>query len=381
MKTAAATESKLPGSGLRILVVNSVLTGGGVDTQTLSQCQALIGQGAQVLLAISAKARWIDRARAIAGLDVMVLPMQRWWWPMRLAMEVRRRGIQVLHAHHGRDYWVAILARLWSARPAVVVVTRHLMSRLKPKTRWYLAAFTHVVAVSDAVLSALRTGDARSTLRLRRIYCGIDTATFRPDPALRASARQAFGWPQEAVVFAVVGAVHAPEGKGQFHFIQAAQQILAACPTAHFVCAGSGEAAPALRDQAARLGLGERFRWLPFSDDMPQLMQAIDVLVHPAVSSEALGLVLLEALSSGKPVIGSRLDGIPETFADGLNGLSVAPRDVSGLADAMSTLARDPLCRQRMGEHGRAWVEARFSLEHVGRETIALYREALTQGS
>lgn len=375
MKTGAAIEAS--GTGLSVLVLNSVLTGGGVDTQTLSQCQALVGEGARVTLVISSQARWIDRARAIPGLDVLVLSQPRWQWPLLLASEVRRREVEVLHAHHGRDYWIAILTRALSRQPAVVVVTRHLMTTLKNKTRRYLAPFTRVVAVSDAVLRSLRASDPQGSLRVRRVYCGIDTQAFRPDPLRRASMRVELGLPAEGFVFAVVGAIHAPDGKGQFHFVQAARQVLARHPDTHFLCAGSGEAVPALQAAAAREGLGDHFHWRAFGDDMPGLMQAIDVLVHPAVSSEALGLVLLEALACGKPVIGSRLDGIPETFEEGLNGLAVEPRSVPSLAEAMLRLADDRALARSMGERGREWVEQRFSLHHVGQATVALYRDAL----
>lgn len=374
MKTEEATES---GVDLSVMVLNSVLTGGGVDTQTLSQCQALIGEGARVALVVSSKARWIDRARAIEGLSVLVLNSARWRWPFQLAGEVRRRHVQVLHAHHGRDYWVAILTRMLSMQSAVVVVTRHLMTALKAKTRRYLAAFTRVVAVSDAVMRSLQASDPAGSLRARRVYCGIDTAVFCPDPDRRGAVRAELGLPPEAFVFAVVGAIHAPDGKGQFHFVRAARQVLDRHPDAHFLCAGSGEAVPALQAAAQHEGLGPHFHWQPFGHDIPGLMQAIDVLVHPAVSSEALGLVLLEALSCGKPVIGSRLDGIPETFDEGVNGLAVPPRDVEALARAMLQLAEDRTLARSMGERGRDWVMQRFSLRHVGRETIQYYRDAL----
>jgi glycosyltransferase involved in cell wall biosynthesis len=381
MKNAGATEPRAtdsrPGDGLHVLVINSVLTGGGVDTQTLSQCQALLAQGAGVTLAVSPRARWVERARAIPGLRVLVLSPQRWLWPLRLAREVRQQGTQVLHAHHGRDYWIAILARWLSGRPAQVVVTRHLMTALKSKTRRYLAPFTHVVAVSDAVAAALRAADPKAKLRMRRIYCGIDTQAFQPNESARQATRAELGLPAEAWVFAVVGAIHAPDGKGQFHFLRAAQTVLARFPDAHFLCAGSGEAVPALQAEAQALGLGAHFHWRAFGDDMAGLMQAIDVLVHPAVSSEALGLVILEALSCGKPVIASKLDGIPETFSEGVNGLLVPPRDVAALAQAMSQLAADRALAQRMGEQGRAWVQARFSLACVGRALVAYYRQAL----
>jgi glycosyltransferase involved in cell wall biosynthesis len=381
MKTDVVTSPPLDphhsGVGLNVLVVNSVLTGGGVDTQTLSQCQALLAQGVAVTLAVSSRARWVARAQAIPGLRVLVLSPKRALWPLRLSREVRLQGIDVLHAHHGRDYWIAILSKLLSGRGALVVVTRHLMTALKAKTRRYLAPFAEVVAVSDAVAGVLRAGDPGGTLHICRIHCGIDTQAFVANAATGLAMRHTLGLPAQAWLYAVVGAIHAPDGKGQFQFLQAAREVLAVCPDAHFLCAGSGEAVPALQAQAQALGLADHFHWRPFGDDMPGLMQAIDVLVHPAVSSEALGLVILEALSSGKPVIASRLDGIPETLSEGLNGLLVPPRDVPALAQAMTLLGLDRDLARRMGARGRGWVERGFSLASVGQALVRFYRARL----
>lgn len=381
MKTDAGvdvSQRAAPGTGLKVMVINSVLMGGGVDTQTLSQCEALVLQGAQVWLVISDRSRWIDRARQIPGLQVWVMTSRRWRWPLQLAGRVRALGVHVLHAHHGRDYWLAILTRLLSRQPAAVVVTRHLMTALKEKTRRYLAPHAHVVAVSEAVLRALRASDPGETLRLHKVYCGIDARAFQPGSSGRQAMRETLGVPQNAWLFGVVGAIHAPDGKGQFLFLRAARQVLDRHPDAHFLCAGSGEAVPALQALAQTLGLGEHFHWRPFGDAMPEVMQAIDVLVHPAVSSEAFGLVVLEALSCGKPVIASDLDGLPETFSPGENGLLVPARDLSQLSQAMMRLADDRALAVDMGSKGRAWIEGRFTLDHVGAALAALYRQILS---
>lgn len=362
---------------LRVLMINSVLTGGGVDSQTLSQCQALIAQGAEVTLAIAAVSPWVERVKGLPGLRVLVLQVPRWRWPFHLARYVRQQGVQVVHAHHGRDYWVAILAHWLSRQRVLVVVTRHLMTALKDKTRRYLAPNTWVVAVSDAVAVRMRGGDPAGTLRLRRIYCGIDTDRFQPNAAGGAALKQRLGLPVDAWLFAVVGAIHAPEGKGQFHFLRAAQQVLAQYPNTYFLCAGSGEAVPTLLEAARAQGLGEHFLHQGFGADMVTLMQGIDVLVHPAVASEALGLVILEALSCGKPVIASRLDGIPETLNEGVNGVLVPPRDVDALAQAMACMAADHEQAARMGARGRDWVLSRFSLACVGDALMTLYRDGL----
>jgi glycosyltransferase involved in cell wall biosynthesis len=258
-----------------------------------------------------------------------------------------------------------------------VFVTRHLMTPLRPNTRRYLARWAHVIAVSDAVLAHLRAGDPQHSLRVRRVHCGIDLGVFRPDPARGLAWRRARQLPDSAWLFAVVGAIHGPEGKGQFVMLEAARALLKRHPDTHFLCLGDGDGVPELQRRALALGLDGRFHWRGFDDEADAAFQAIDVLVHPAVSSEALGLVILEALATGKPVIASRLDGIGETFVDGRHGLAVPPRDSKALADAMLCLADDRERARAYGAAGREWLEQGFSLRTLGRQTVDAYRDAL----
>jgi glycosyltransferase involved in cell wall biosynthesis len=257
------------------------------------------------------------------------------------------------------------------------IVTRHLMTPLKAKTRRLLAGRAKVVAVSDAVLQTLDQAGARPELATMRIHCGIDTGVFTPNETSREQVRTRLGYGTDDLVYAVVGPTHGAQGKGQFVFLQAAARVMRQHPKACFLCIGDGNAIETLRAAAAEAGLGERLRIHPFTDDLASLMRAIDVLVHPALSSEALGLVIIEALACARPVIASSLDGIGETFVDGVHGLLVPPRDVAALAAAMSRLADDPDLRARFGAAGRPWVESRFSLRTLGEQSLACYHTTL----
>lgn len=366
-----------PASGLRVLMLNSYLNGGGVDSQTLALCEALLTEGCQVTLAAPISGAMLDAAHAIERLEVLALRGKPAVWPLLLAGVLRARRINVIHAHHGRDYGAALLLGLLSGRKAPVVVTRHLMTRLSARTRFFLAHMASVIAVSDAALNSVAAVNAGRRIDLCRIHCGIDVQRFRPDPFRRADVRRALGWPADAYVFLLVGGAHLPEGKGHLVFVGAAAQVMAAHPQSHFVYVGEGGLTPLLIRQSRQLGLESNFHSLPFTRDIESIMQAADALVHPAVGSEALGLVLLEAMSCGLPVVASALDGIGETFVDGLQGISVPPRDVDALAAAMIRLADEPRLGDRMGCEGRQRVVNHFGLNALGRETVQHYRDRL----
>jgi glycosyltransferase involved in cell wall biosynthesis len=178
-------------------------------------------------------------------------------------------------------------------------------------------------------------------------------------------------------VFGVVGAFAQPRGKGQVEFLGAAARVVKSFPEARFALIGSGDMEPILRERIAALGLNDCASILPFTDDIAVAMNALDILVHPAVGTEALGLVVLEALAAAKPVIASRLDGIPEALKEGVHGLLVPPADKEALGAAMKTLAGDPKLRMRLSQNGPAFVREHFSTAIQAENMACLYYRIL----
>jgi glycosyltransferase involved in cell wall biosynthesis len=128
-----------------------------------------------------------------------------------------------------------------------------------------------------------------------------------------------------------------------------------------------------LQERIGALGLSSVTRMIAFTDDIAPVMNALDVVVHPAVGTEALGLIIWEALASAKPVIASRLDGIPEAFVEGEHGLLVPPADVPALTEAMWALLQRPELRLRFGSAGREHVCRHFSRALHAARMMELY--------
>lgn len=360
---------------LRILQVNSCFGGGGADNQTLELSLGLRELGEEVTLAVPAGCPMEPLARRL-GLAVETFPDPsplRSAMTRRLAAIVRARRIQILHAHQGRDYWPTILAARLTGR-ARVVVTRHLMTRPTAFSRWFLLRFAHVVAVSRAVETVCRCELRGPARHLHQVYAGIDPARFQSErTAAAAQFRQRQGWPAEAVAFGVVGFYNLPRGKGHLEFLEAAARLRSDFPNGRFAIIGSGSLEPVLRQTITRLDLGGVVSMVPFTADIPLVMNALDALVHPAVGTEALSLVILEALASGRPAIASRLDGIPETFIEGEHGLLVPAGDVAALTGAMRTFLENPELRRRFGAAGPKHVRASFSRSRLAESVAELY--------
>ena len=171
------------------------------------------------------------------------------------------------------------------------------------------------------------------------------------------------------VVFA--GRVTAP--KGVQILIRAAREV-----DAEFVICGDGRRLEDMRKLARRLGVEERFcfkGWLRAEELVVELANA-SVVVMPSLWPEPFGLVGIEALACGRPVIASATGGIVDWLEDGVTGLGVTPGDAAGLARALNDLLADPQRQGSMGAAGRRMVAARFSPEQHVAALVDGYRSA-----
>jgi glycosyltransferase involved in cell wall biosynthesis len=171
------------------------------------------------------------------------------------------------------------------------------------------------------------------------------------------------------VVFA--GRIVPPKGVGVL--LRAAASV-----DAEFVICGTGRRLEEMRALAQRLGVGQRVHfpgWLSAGELAEELANA-SVVVLPSLWPEPFGLVGIEALAAGRPVIASSTGGIVDWLQDGVSGMLVDPGDAAGLAKALNELLADPERQQRMGLAGKRAVDARFSPERHVDALLEAYRVA-----
>lgn len=380
---------------MRILQLNSSLTGGGTDDQCVKLAAGLRQLGQQVWLAGPDGREFSKIAREL-GLPFHVTPPEgpaKVRFILSAARLARRERIQIVHGHHGRDLWPAVLvARLSGLRPKIVL-TRHLA---KSPASWasrhfLLSQCDALLAVSQFVARVLSEGvyepdspepERRSRRPIRGdlskihvVHGGIDTDRFRPFDA--SAQRQEWGLEPQHFAFAVVGAYGLPRGKGQREFLKAAARIHIAVPNARFLIVGRGNMGDLLRADLEQLGL-EGKAWLtPYCRNMPLAMNAIDCLVLPQVGTEAFPGVVCEAHACGKPVIASALDGIPEAFQMAGYGQLVPPESVEELAAAMRVWTAHSRKDEAERRQLHARIAERFSLPAAVGRVMALYESLL----
>jgi len=156
--------------------------------------------------------------------------------------------------------------------------------------------------------------------------------------------------------------------------IQAIEELVKRGDTrVRLLLVGQGPLEADLRQSAVEYGLCDRVQILGYSNEVSDLLSAIDIFVLPSLS-EGLPLALLEAAAAGRPLIATEVGGVPEIVDDGVNGLLVPPRDPKSLANAVQSLSHDPERRIKMGEAARKKVEANWSMTSVADAYLTLLR-------
>jgi glycosyltransferase involved in cell wall biosynthesis len=218
--------------------------------------------------------------------------------------------------------------------------------------------------------------------QVQAIPDGIDLARFHP--GIRGDRiRDALGIAPGVPLVGFVARLD--PWKGADAFVRAAAAVAGRHPNVRFlVCGGElpgyeGYAA-SVKELAASLGLGDRIAftgWTYRLDDIPEVMAAVDVLVHTSVRPEPFGLVLVEAMAAAKPVVAATDGGVPEVVEAGVTGLLVDPRDTEGVAGALEALLTHRTRAAAMGRAGRQRAERLFEVGDYARRIEGLYDEVL----
>ena len=215
--------------------------------------------------------------------------------------------------------------------------------------------------------------------RIEAVPNGVDAERYAPgppDPALR----RRHGLPDDLPLVLFVGAMDQPH---YFKGVPTLLRALAAVPRVAALLVGDGDLRPVYERLRDDLGLGARvaFAGRVSADDLPATYRAADFLVLPSETrGEAFGLVLIEALASGRPVIATDLPGVRSVVAPSQDGLLVPPANPAALAAAIAQIATlPPAERAAMGERGRRKVEQTYTWDRIGARLDRLYRTVLRE--
>ena len=299
---------------------------------------------------------------------------------------VRRVQPDLIHANSVRAGIVASLATSGMNIPVVWhirdLLRRHPISSLIRRYA-YGSKHTHLLAITQATADAFK-GGSKSEKSIEVLLNAIDVQRFKFDQNVRSEMRRKFEIGKDQLVVGIVGQV--TPWKGQLGLIRAFRQVAVAAPDALLLIVGSPLFnkdklyQEKLVSETTRLGLDERVRFLGQQENVQHVMQAFDLLVLNSWA-EPFGLVIVEGMALGLPVLATNAGGVPEILKHGESGWLTPPKDDGALAGSIGTLLRNGGVRSRIGQRAKNQAWRRFSINGYASKLADYHHKVLSDHS
>lgn len=341
------------------------------------------------------KLPWVDNRIYLRLASLSIFQV----WPLKKLLNLGRFAYWLLfvtvpeavrYYRLGRRHEVALvhlnnilgsqLAGIIAAKLLRVPCVAHLrdFEEIHPVTRFYAWLIDHHVAISGAIrdnLLQLGVPDEKITV----VHDAIDLQEFNANIDCRYLLRE-FSLEAGQLRFGIFGRV--VKWKGIREFILAVQHVIKTVPDAQgFVVGGLSDGDEAflaeMKQLVEALGLQKNVLFTGYRKDVPALMQLMDVVVHASIRPEPFGMVVIEGMALGKPVVATRGGGPLDIVVDQQTGILVEMGDLQALGEAVAELLGDAAKRESMGRLGRSRVEALFANELYARRMEAVYSSFL----
>lgn len=381
---------------IRILYVIGTLDIGGAETQLVEMTRSLDARFAPSVCCLAAAGPLIDRLHD-AGIPVTTIGLRspragRGWMRFlpaigrlpidifRFVLYVRKERPEIIHGFLMHAYVLSAFAGHLTGVP-VIVASRRSLSHFK-KDRPFMRFFERVtnrwtdrvIANSDAVKRDAVETENLPAEKIDVIYNGLELDAYDRVTASQVQAlRKDLGLGAGPVVIVVANLI---AYKGHEHFLRAWATVCRQFPDAVALLVGDGVVRVEREADARALGLEKNVRFLGFRRDVPALLAASGLLVHPSLQ-EGFCNALLEAMAASRPVVATDVGGNAEAVVEGQTGLLVPAGDADRLAAAILNVLGRPDRGEAMGRAGRRRVEERFQRSKMLPQYEALYDELL----
>ncbi len=338
-------------------------------------CASRYWEGARSELVQDAERRMEDAGVRYFGLGRRTATDLHRWLALRGLL--RSEQVDVLHPHKfGSNVWGTVIGR-W-ARVPVIVAHEHTWSYEGRPLRRFVDR--EIIGRGSTAFIAVSRDDQRKMIEIEGVdsekILHVPNGIAQPPPPTGADLRAELGIPAGAPVIGTVSVLR-PQ-KALDVFIRASAELLRENPDLRVLLAGDGPLRGELTELVSSLGVQDRLLMLGYRSDAADVMVALDVAVSSS-AFEGSPLAVMEYMESARPIVATRVGGVPDLIEDGVNGLLVEPGDVAGLAAAIRRMLADPEAARRMGELGRERRRREFTVELMVRRFEALY-ERLAAG-
>lgn len=338
----------------------------------------------------------INTRKDVVGLNSLTRLRQAWLcvrYAVRLAFWARARKVDLIHTNSLKaDLYGGLAARLaripvlWHVRDRIA--DGYLPAPVASAFRWLARTIPQaVVANSQSTLRCLDVPSERALVvhggvadsafsrQMHVVHDGFDPEQFQDILAAASSF-------SDRPIIALVGRIS--PWKGQHIFLEAAARVRETFPQARFWVVGAAlfeehDYERSLHDLMARHGLQDTVEFLGFREDIPQVLEQADIVVHASTLGEPFGQVVIEGMAAGKPVIATDGGALPEIIQHGRTGLLVPMGDAAALAEAVEELLSNPARAHALGIAGQMHARRHFTNRHVARNIEQVYEKVLAR--
>ncbi len=295
----------------------------------------------------------------------------------KLVNYFKNNKFDLIHCHYGRDLWTLVPALKFSKKLPLILM-KHIGTQKAKQDILHNFLYKNVdfiIANSQIIHKNILNTHPVTKARVGVIHPGIDTSKYFPDSGQRSSVRKEFNIKKDAFVIGMSGRLQ--RWKGHYEFLNMAAELKEKYHNIFFMVIGGAtvgekDEAEGIYREAKRLKLADRLIFTGFRNDVPDLLNVLDLFVFPSYA-EAYGMALLEAMAVGLPVVASNCDGVLDIIEDGKTGILITPRNSESLKNAVKKLIEEKKYRQKLARNGYENFKSNFTSEQMIKKMEKLY--------
>lgn len=350
---------------------------GGQEIRILQESTWLAGKGHRIFILCRPDSEIHARysRKTIPNLSIHAIPFQRTLDPgdiFTIFKFIRKERVDIVHTHSSIDSWTASIAAKLAGVP--IVRSRHVSIPIKdffPRNLVY--RFPDRIIASGKRIAEMVSGlKTVSKDNVVSIPAGINPERFRPGID-GSSFREESGIPKGAFLIGKVAVIRG--WKGHMDFIAAAEIVLRRAPDAVFAIVGDGPGFERVKNAIRSKGLEKSIIMTGYREDIPAVMNALDILVLASTSGEATSQVIPQAWACKRCVLATEAGGITDIVRHGENGFLVPPGDPDRMADGLLQLMESGELRNRLAEAGHSFALKHLTEGEMMDRTLSVYRE------
>lgn len=296
------------------------------------------------------------------------------WWKLYKDMEANKYNI--IHTHGFKaDLWGAVVGRL--AGVPTIISTVHNQEQylnnpiIRLLEKWIIAPIDDtIIVVSGGVKRFLIKTSGIPEKKIKKVYYGINPVDIKIDA--EQDIREELCIDKDVPLIGCIGRL--VKQKGHIYLIQAARKVLEKFPKVKFLIIGKGKLEKNLKKLAQNSNLNSNIIFTGFRKDVYSIIDKLSLVVMPSLW-EGFGLIFLEAMAMGKPIVATDVGGIPEVIENKETGILVSARNPEALAEAIICLLKDNSLAKRMGERGKVILKECFQSSKMAEEIERIYNK------